>query len=59
MAGAVFCFVVCLLRQDFVSAIACDATGLDAMQLLEQKKTLATGEDGSTGALEIHQLCVG
>ena len=37
VAGSVFC-VVCLLGQDFVSAFACNATGLDAVQRLEQKK---------------------
>ena len=37
VAGAVFCVVGCLLGQDFVSAFACNATGLDAVQRLEQK----------------------
>ena len=40
VAGVVFCFVVvCLFGQVFVSAFACNATGLDAVQRLEQKKS--------------------
>ena len=35
VAGAVFC---CLFGQVYVSVFACNATGLDAVRRLEQKK---------------------
>ena len=48
VAGAVFC---CLSGQVYVSVFACNATGLDAVRRLEQKKSFQESIESQVVAL--------